>query len=77
MLRVDYDAEVEDLDAGLKRFWALESQGILKEEHPIQQQFSQQITFEKGRYEVHLPWKQSHPELPDNYYLCKKQLGGL
>ena len=45
MLRVDYDAEVEDLDAGLKRFWDLESLGILKEERPVQQQFSHQITF--------------------------------
>ena len=77
MLRVDYDSEVEDVDAGLKRFWDLESLGILKEEHPVQQQFSQRITFEKGRFEVHLPWKQSHPQLPDNYDICKKRLGGL
>ena len=73
MLRFDCDAEVEDLDAGLKQVWDLESLGILK----VQQQFSQQITFKKGKYEVHLPWKQSHPELPDNYGLCKKRLGGL
>ena len=77
MLRVDYDVEVEDLDAGMKPFWDLESLGILKEEHPVQQQFSQRITFEKGRYEVHLLWEQSHPELPDNYDLCKKRLCGL
>ena len=74
MLRVDYDVEVEDLDAGMKPFWDLESLGILKEEHPVQQQFSQRITFEKGRFEVHLPWKQSHPELPDNYDICMKRL---
>ena len=46
----------------------------MKEKRPIQQQFSQQITFEKGRYEVHLP---CHPELPGNYDLCKKRLCGL
>ena len=29
------------------------------------------------RYEVHLPWKSAHPSLPDNYDMCRKQLGGL
>ena len=77
LLRVNSDAEVKDLDAGLKRFWDLESHGILKEEHHVRQQFSQQITFNQGRYEVHLPWKQSHPHLPDSYDLCKRRLGGL
>ena len=45
MLRVDSITEPESLDAGLKRFWELESLGILKEEHPVQQQFSQRISF--------------------------------
>ena len=77
LLRVNSDTEAEDLDAGLKRFWDLESLGILKEEHHVQKQFSQQITFEQGRYEVHLPWKGSHPHLPNNFDLCKKRLCGL
>ena len=77
MLRVDSITEPESLDAGLKRFWELESLGILKEEHPVQQQFSQRISFKGGRYEVHLPWKSAHPPLPDNYDLCRKRLGGL
>lgn len=76
-LRVDAIIEPESLDAGLKRFWELESLGIHKEEHPVQQQFSQKISFKQGRYEVHLPWRDSHPHLPDNYDLCKKRLDGL
>ena len=61
----------------MKRSWKLESLGILKEEHSVHQKFAQQITFKKGWYEVHLQWKVSHPHLPDNYNLCRKQLSGL
>lgn len=77
LLRFNSDTEIVDLDAGLKRFWDLESLGILKDEHYVQQQFSQEITLRQGRYEVHLPWKKSHPTLPDNFDLCKRRLGGL
>ena len=77
LLRVNSVTDHEDLDAGLKKFWDLESLGILKEEHPVRELFSQRITFENGRYQVHLPWKQSHPPLPDNYDLCRRRLGGL
>ena len=77
MLRIDSATESDSLDAGLRRFWELESLGILREEHPVQQQFSQKISFERGRYEVHLPWKDSHPPLPDNYDVCRRRLEGL
>ena len=74
MLRVDSSTEPECLDAGLKRLWELESLGILKEEHPVQQPFSQQITFTGEGYQVCLPWKDFHLQLPDNYnlHVCKK-----
>ena len=54
-LRVDPVAEPGNLDVALRRFWEVESLGILKEEHPVQHQFSQRIKFDQGRYEVHLP----------------------
>ena len=60
MLRVDSVTESESLEAGLKRFWELESLGILKDEQSIHKQFTQQIAFKQGRYEVHLPWRDSH-----------------
>lgn len=71
-LRVDAFTEQQSLEAGLKRFWVLESLGILKEEQSVYDTFTQQISFKQGRYEVHLPWKESHPLLPHNYALCRK-----
>ena len=46
MLRVAIVAESEGLETELKRFWNLESLGISKEEHPVQQQFTQHIMFD-------------------------------
>ena len=77
VLRIDHTTEQESLDVTLRRFWELESLGILKEDHPVQEKFSQHIKFDKDRYEVHLPWKDSHLHLPDNYDLCKRRLTGL
>ena len=76
-LKVDTFAEQESLDAGLKRFWELDSLGILKNEQSVYEKFTQQISLKQGRYEVHLPWKESHPPLPDNYELCHKRLDEL
>ena len=76
-LRVDAFTEQQSLEEGLRRFWELESLGILKDEQSVYDTFTQQISFKQGRYEVHLPWKESHPLLPDNYELCRKRLNGL
>lgn len=76
-LRVDAVTEDENLEAGLRRFWELESLGILKNEKSVHESFTQQISMKEGRYEVHLPWKESHSPLPDNYDLCRKRLAKL
>ena len=51
----------------------MESLGILKYEKSVHESFTQQICMRERRYEVHLPWKESHPPLPDNYHLCRKR----
>ena len=55
----------------------MDSLGILKNEQSVYEKFTQQISLKQGRCEVHLPWKESHPPLPDNYDLCRKRLDGL
>ena len=67
----------QDLDGRLKMFWELESLGVKQEESSVCQEFQKEITFKNGRYEVSLPWKQSHPILPDHYDLALRRLNGL
>ena len=68
-----HSAEVA-LDDCLKRFWDLESLGIVSEETSVHEKFVQKIRFDGQRYEVSLPWKESHPQLPDHRELCRKRL---
>ena len=55
------------LDYEMKKFWELESLGIQPEETSVYEEFTNTIAYKDGRYEVRLPWKHSHPLLPDNY----------
>lgn len=69
--------ENNGLTEELKRFWDLESLGISSSELSVYDQFINTITFQQGRYEVHLPWKYAHPILPDNYETSLKRLKSL
>ena len=69
--------ENNDLIGELKRFWDLESLGISSSEQSVYSQFINTITFRHGRYEVLLPWKDTHPTLPDNYETSLKRLKNL
>ena len=73
----DVRSENEELNNNLKRFWELESLGISTNEQSVYDKFTNMITFKNGRYEVHLPWKESHQVLPDNYHLSLKRLTNL
>ena len=74
---MDTLSENETLECNLQRFWSLESLGILPEKETTLEQFVQQISFDKGQYEVCLPWKESHPPLTSNYELCHRRLNRL
>ena len=76
-LRIDSYPMDQSLDDHLKRFWELESLGIMKDESSVYEKFVQQISFNGQRYQVSLPWKESHPPLPSNLGLCRKRLAGL
>lgn len=77
-LKIDVCPSMETaLDDCLKRFWDLESLGIVKDEASVAERFVQKIKFDGNRYEVCLPWKECHPPLPDHRELCLKRLMGL
>ena len=77
VLRVDTVAETKRLDKVLSLFWDLESLGIVENENVVQSQFEEHVSFDKGRYVVSLPWKDSIGVLHDNYSLCLKRLNNL
>ena len=78
VLRIDASPHsTQKLEEVLQSFWRLESLGIEDKEGSILDEFTQSIHFEGGRYEVALPWKSSHPLLPDNLGLSQKRLEGL
>ena len=62
------DALVQEL----KEFWDLETLGI--QPQCVYEEFLESIKYGDNRYEVNLPWKPDHAELPDNYDLSKKRL---
>ena len=68
------------LDDSLKSFWELESFGISPRSDTdlsVHEEFEGSVRFVYGRYQVELPWKNSHPPLADHYNLCLKRLRGL
>ena len=75
------DAQEVKTDEGmamtLQQFWDLESLGINATEIGTLENFDDSITFLDGHYEVCLPWKETHPSLPDNYEHSRRRLLGL
>ena len=78
-LRISSQPQAEDrMDVMFTKFWELESLGVENDKVvSVLQDFDSEIVFEDNRYQVSLPWKHSHPVLPDNYHLSKKRLCGL
>ena len=67
----------EGMEVTLQQFWDLESLGVKGDDSGTRENFDECIVFKDGRYQVCLPWKETHPTLPDNYQLSRIQLFGL
>ena len=65
------------LEFQLKQFWNLETLGIQDNEPSVYEEFEKKITFKGSRYEVQLPWKESHLPLCDHYQLSLNRLTSL
>ena len=65
VLRVD-SRRNDTLYADFEKLWNLDSIGI-REKDTVLEAFERDVTFQGGRYSLHLPWKEHHKLLPDNY----------
>ena len=63
--------DLTDVTQELRRFWELESLGVFLNDESVYERFTQSIKLRDKRYEVELPWKESHSVLPDNYQIIK------
>ena len=77
VLRVDAGSCDTGMDEQLKAFWELESLGVRENEDSVLDNFKESISFRDGRYQVSLPWKESHAPLADNYLHSLRRLRGL
>lgn len=70
-------SEHQNLTQELRRFWELESLGIHPSDESVYERFTQSINLKNNRYEVELPWRETHPILPDNHRLSERRLKSL
>ena len=74
----------EDLNATLKRFWDLETVGIVAQsqeqieltplEKVARKKVEQSLTYSGDRYEVAVSWKHKRPNLPNNRQMAERRL---
>ena len=62
--------------ARMEKLWDLDSVGIHEGDH-VHDSFKDNVTFNRTRYIVELPWKEGKYELPINIDLCEKRLKSL
>ncbi|GFV87227.1 integrase catalytic domain-containing protein [Trichonephila clavipes] len=81
-----YDHEEESISTELRRFWEIESLGILDKgsvtlgngDEEILSEFDKSVNFVDGRYRVNLPWKPGMREaLQNNKTVARKRFEGL
>ena len=65
-MRIDSREAKDTLRMDLQRLWDLDSVGI-RDRDTVHEAFEKNLSFEDGKYSVHLPWKEHHKLLPDNF----------
>ena len=66
VLKIDSRETEDTLRTDLQRPWDLDSVGI-RDRDTVHEAFEKNLSFEDGKYSVHLPWKEHHKLLPDNF----------
>ena len=65
-----------NLEQKVQSLWDLDSIGI-RDHETVHEAFLKNISFEKGRYTVQLPFRNHHDLIPDNYELSLARLNSL
>ena len=73
VLRTESRVVDDTLQGDLDRLWDLDSVGI-RDKDTVLEAFEKNLSFEDGKYLVHLPWKEQHELLPDNFENCVARL---
>ena len=68
---------IDPLTEQVPRFWDMDSIGIKEKEPSVYETFVKNIKHDGTHYEVNLPWKPSHPMLPDNFTISLGRLQSL
>ena len=72
--------QIPDIKEVNKNFWNIEATGVDKnnfENNRVIENFSSEIKFENGRYDVKLPFKENFEVIEDNYAISKQRLKNL
>ena len=65
------------LSENISRFWRLDLIGVAEEELSADHEDICNVIIKDGRYSVELPFKKSHPIIPDNLSVCQARLRKL
>ena len=68
------DSDGNQLTQQSREFWERESLGIAAQEPSILEKFSDSNQNDGQRYVVGFPWREHHPNLPDNHQLYRQRL---
>ena len=75
--------ETDEMNSILQKFWeiensgtALDDQSFAFEEKQALEKVKGSLKFKDDRYELAMPWKQNHSNLPNNYSMALKRLLG-
>ena len=74
-INVQLCIQEERLNERVDKLWDLETIGI-KEENPVYESLTDEISFNGERYKVKLPWKEKDVKLPSNYNIAIERLKG-
>ena len=80
---VSEEAEMEDLNVMLRRFWEIDNRGMEslptmnKQVSLILEKAEKSITFSEGQYQIAILWKEDKLRLPDNYKMALNRLQNL